>query len=287
MRWETRIGSLALTLVAAGCLGQLPQDPNQQTGGNDGGTVQQMPKPDGAAQPPTARELFDQNVAPMLAACSSCHAGAGDPGAPVFLGANAAAYYSSLTGNPQFVNNDPTKSLLITHKHVAGNGGIDLTIAQQKFVTDWLVQENVEHVLPPPPAPAQATVAAMELAKFGKCMTQADYDAAGMNDLQNQTTLGDAGECYSCHQTGLYNVYLSKISTDNFTKLKAAPYLLKFADADVAADGTFKDIIPSSRFIDRGQQPGHPGYMLTSARASAVTTFFQSTYTKYKAGNCP
>ncbi len=283
MRWETRIAALSLTLVAAGCLGAVPgMDQN-----SDGGTVNQN-VPDGAAKPPTARQLFDDNVAPMLAACASCHAGPGTVDGPKFLGTTllSADFYVALISDTRYVNNDPTQSLLNTHKHTTGIG-TDLTVAQSKFVSDWLLQEGVERVLAPPPAPAAGAAVAAELVKFGKCMTQADWDAAGMNDLQNQTTLGDAGECYSCHQTGLYNVYLSKISTDNFTRIQTSPNLLKLAAADVKADGSLNDIIQADRFQNRGQLPGHPGYTLTTARLNAINTFFMSTYTKYKAGNCP
>jgi hypothetical protein len=278
MRWLTQIGALSLTLVAAGCLG-MQGDPGTGGTGVDGGNT----GGNGTATPPTARQLFDQNVAPLLGACSSCHAGAGDPGAPAFLGANAAAYYSSLTSNARFVNNDPTKSVLVTHKH--SGTGVDLTTAQLKYVTDWLQQENVEHVLPPPPT-AAASTATTELAKFAKCMVQADYNTAGMNDVQNQDTIGAAGPCYSCHSTGLY-VYLSKDATQNFTMLQTQPSLSKFVDAEYNADGTFKDIVQTYRIRDRGTAPGHPQYVLSSARTSALDTFFTSTYTKYKAGNCP
>ncbi|MGZ4555762.1 MAG: hypothetical protein ACXVXZ_08450 [Mycobacteriaceae bacterium] len=194
-------------------------------------------------------------------------------------------FYGQLWNNDRFVNNDPTKSLLETHQHLAASKAPDLTVAQQKFVSDWLQQENVEHVLPPPPT-AGGSQADQELAKFAKCMTQADYTAGGMNDVQNRDTAGDAGQCWSCHSTGLY-VYLSKSVTDNFTNIKLNPTLGKFAAATYNADGSFKDIVQANRIRDRGTAPGHPSYTLSATRDTALTTFFNSTYTKYKAGNCP
>src|SRR5207302_3527965 len=55
--------------------------------------------------------------------------------------------------------------------------------------------------LQPPPPPA--STAAQELVKFGNCMQLADWTSTGMVDVQNQTTIGEGGECYSGHQSGM------------------------------------------------------------------------------------
>ena len=298
MRRVTSILALSLGVMAAGCgLGSYDpgttggngngSDPgttggNGNNGGGGGGGGGGVPTQPGQATPPTARQLFDTNVLPLLGACSSCHAGAGIPGAPVFLGADQTQFYSSLVGSARFVNNKPDQSVLVTHKH--GAQGTDLTVPQLKYVTDWLTQENVERVLPDPPT--VGNVAAMQLAAFAKCMNATDFTASGMNDLQNQETAGDGGQCWSCHGQGLY-VYLSQTATDNLTYLKVNPTLSKFAESVSNADGSFKDILPSYRFRDRGQQPGHPPYILSSARSAALDSFFQKTYAHWKAGNCP
>ncbi len=135
-------------------------------------------------------------------------------------------------------------------------------------------------------APAPASTAAQELVKFGECMQLADWTSSGMGDVQNQTTAGSAGECYSCHGTGMYNVALTKQGNENFDLLHTMPWLLKFAQATTAADGTFQDITPTERIRDRGSEAGHPTYTLTNARQQALDQFFQLTYTHYKAGNC-
>jgi hypothetical protein len=140
-------------------------------------------------------------------------------------------------------------------------------------------------VLQPPPPPA--STAAQELAKFGNCMALADWNSTGMNDIQNQVTIGEGGECYSCHQTGMYNAALTPNSNNNYNLMHTMPWLMKFAQATVNADGSFKDITPTERIRDRGSEAGHPVYTLTTARQTALDTFFQQTYTHYKAGNCP
>jgi hypothetical protein len=117
-------------------------------------------------------------------------------------------------------------------------------------------------------------------------MAQTDYDGDGMKDLQNQGTSGNGGPCTSCHQTGMY-VFLSNDTTQNFQRLQQSPWIMKFALASVNADGSFADIVAANRFRDRGQEPGHPPYTLSSARQQALDSFFQDTYARYKAGNCP
>jgi hypothetical protein len=136
-------------------------------------------------------------------------------------------------------------------------------------------------------APPPASTAAAELVKFGNCMQLADWNSSGMNDVQNQDTAGDAGECYSCHQSGMYNVALTKDPDNNYNLMHTMPWLMKFAQATTAADGTFQDITATERIRDRGTEAGHPVYVLTTTRQSALDNFFMMTYTHYKAGNCP
>lgn len=139
----------------------------------------------------------------------------------------------------------------------------------------------------PAPAPPPSPTGAAEIAKFGKCMQAADWTSSGMADLQNQTTAGYGGECYSCHATGMFGTFLSKLPTNNLTMWKTSPWVEKYATASVKPDGSFADIIPTNRFRDRGVEAGHPPYQLTAARQTALDTFFMLTYTHYKAGNCP
>lgn len=136
-----------------------------------------------------------------------------------------------------------------------------------------------------PPPPPQST-SAEEVAKFGNCMTLADWTSSGMNDVQNQTTIGDAGECYSCHLSGMYNVALTKDPNNNFNLMHTMPWIFKLAQATTNADGSFADIAPTERIRDRGSEAGHPVYTLSTPRQQALDGFFQLTYAHYKAGNC-
>jgi hypothetical protein len=144
-----------------------------------------------------------------------------------------------------------------------------------------MVDAGVLQAAPPP-----TSTAAQELVKFGNCMQLADWNSTGMKDVQNQTTIGEAGECYTCHQTGMYNVALTKDANNNFNLMHTMPWLLKFAQATTDAAGNFQDITPTERIRDRGSEAGHPVYTLSTTRQQALDNFFQQTYTHYKAGNC-
>lgn len=125
-----------------------------------------------------------------------------------------------------------------------------------------------------------------ELVKFGSCMSQTDFTSTGMDKLATQMT--DAGPCYSCHQSGIHNAYLAMDATQTFTHLQQLPFLYSFAMLEVNPDGSFKDIVPSNRFIARGAEItlNHPSYVLDPANAQALTDFFNATMTHYKSGNC-
>jgi mono/diheme cytochrome c family protein len=273
---------LVFGLAASGCLGgYAPGTPGSAgTPGTPGtagtpGTPGQMAALDG-------QQTFLQNVAPILLAnCSGCHSGTGPTEGPTFLGSDGSQYYGKLVADPRFVNNAPAQSLLLTQgKHE----GPAFTTAQGAAVMSWLQLEVTERPGLPAPPPA-LNVAQRKLQDFAACMSLTDYNSSGMNTLQNQGTNGNGGSCTSCHQTGEY-VLLSADTNANFNALITMPFIMKFAEASVAVDGTFTDIVATNRFKDRGTEPGHPSYTLTTARQTALTSFFTLTYNKWKAGNC-
>lgn len=277
-----RLHSIAFALSLSGCIGSY-QSGMQQNQNNNNQNNQNNNNQNTQPTPKTARQLFDANVAPTLSStCATCHAGTPPTDGPTFLGSGPTMFYASLVADARFVNAVPAKSELITKgKHE----GPALTTQQSTDFLAWLTQETVERTnLPQPPPPTDQVQ--LQLAAFGNCMSQTDFDSTGMNDLQNQTTVGNAGSCYSCHSTGMY-VYLSTDSNANEQHLQRTPWLLKFAQASTNPDGTFLDIVPANRFRDRGSETGHPQYTLSDARLSALTNFFMLTYNKWKAGNCP
>jgi len=138
-----------------------------------------------------------------------------------------------------------------------------------------------------PTGNAPLPAATAELLKFAKCMQQADYTSSGMIGLVDQLT--DSGVCRSCHQSGAFAVFLSKDPVANFTHLQSPPFLYKFAQLQVDANGAFTAIVPANRFVQRGVEITlkHPTFSMDSANSTAIDTFFNATMAHYKAGNCP
>jgi hypothetical protein len=141
----------------------------------------------------------------------------------------------------------------------------------------------------PPATPASkgAPAATAELLKFGKCMQLADWTSSGMQGLADQLT--SSGVCRGCHQSGAFAVFLSKDPQANLTHLQSPPFLYKFAQLQVDANGTMKAIVPADRFIQRGAETTlhHPPYTLDTTTTTALQSFFDLTMTHYTAGNCP
>lgn len=273
-----RLGHLVwITLAAGGCLGGY----NQGSPGTPG--TPGTPGVDASAPAMTARQLFDAEVAPVLGgSCATCHAGTPPTTGPTFLGAGGSSYYGALLADPRFVNNDPQDSLLLTKGAHEGPG---LTVGQGNAIGAWLAQEVVERGASLPPPPTTSTdQAANELQKFANCMALTDFNSSGMTDVHNQQVQG-GDNCASCHSTGAY-VLLGNDTDATFAALKTMPYLLKLAVAATNPDGSFKDVIASNRFIDRGLELGHPQFQMSGNRKTAISDFFTLTYTKYKAGSC-
>ncbi len=270
------LGAAALFVVAlGGCLAgvatsqQAPQDP--------------QPSPTPANPTPaasTAKTDFDTDVAPILSAnCAACHAGTGTTVGPDYLGTGPSDFYGKLVADPRMVNNTPAASLLITQ---GAHEGPAFTTAQGAAVLTWLTAETTERANLPNPPPA-LNLGARKLQQFAACMTFSDFKATGLSDLPNQNT--NVGNCKTCHSIGDY-VLLGGDSSANFKALSTIPYLMKFAAAELAVDGTFQDIVPTNRFADKGGESGHPAYTLSSTRKTALQKFFQDTYSKWKAGAC-
>lgn len=192
------------------------------------------------------------------------------------LAAGCLGGYQGGTQNPGGASG-PTQSSTPTNQNSGSGGSGGMTPAPTPTQTGG--SGSMTAMTPGPAAQA-------ELVKFGSCMTQTDFTSTGMDKLSSQMT--DAGPCYSCHSTGIHNAYLAMDATQTFTHLQQLPFLYSFAMLEVNPDGSFKDIVPSNRFIARGGEItlNHPSYVLDPANAQALTDFFNATMTHYKSGNC-
>ena len=237
----------------------------------------------------TARAFFDANVEPILAtSCASCHSSQFDDEGPDYLGDSPASYYASIDA-AGFITLPKNSMLLLKGEHT----GPALTADQQTQVRNWFEMEVVERGLEdggsgtggggqgPPAVTLQEA-----LDQFGKCMSIGDWDNLGMDNVPNQNTTN--GPCHSCHQTGTGGAFLSQDANQTFENNRTMPYVLKLVLGTVNPDGSFKDLVPANRFIDKGSEgTTHPKFLMTPERQLAVKSFFDTTYAKWKAGPCP
>ncbi|MFO0722616.1 MAG: hypothetical protein U1E65_02455 [Myxococcota bacterium] len=252
----------------------------------------------------TARELFDRNVAPILAAnCASCHAGANPGDGPDYLGPTATpatGFYAPLTtghtviGNAPFIAYPSVNSPLV---YKGAHTGPAFTTADAATVSSWLVKEAEERGLvtaqnpnnPPPTGNYQPKNLREAIIRFTACMQRTTWDATygqGNNTQVARQNTND-GPCYACHSTGTAGAFLSQNSGDTFDAHKNPNmiYVMKMVLGTVNTDGSFKDLVPAYRFRDKGQgpqgTPPHPSYLLTDERNQAMNSFIDQTMTRF------
>lgn len=131
-----RLSFAVAALVATGCVGTLePIDPG---GGGDG--------PDAGAGS-LGRQIFDDEVAPMIGICASCHTGPADlvgDTSPNFMGTGGVAnYYPAITAAPTVVGNFiPANATLLTRG--AHEGVLAWDATQADTISMWLLTEAGE-----------------------------------------------------------------------------------------------------------------------------------------------
>jgi hypothetical protein len=258
----------------------------------------------------TAHQMFDQNVAPIMTArCASCHANAAVAG-PDYLGTTGVTgYYAAITtyaptgGGPGgFLTASPENSLLIlkgehtgpafcSPAEAAGNGsGKNCSpTTELDTVTAWILKEASERgtmMMPPPTTSNQPRTVAEALTRFGACMDRTVWD--GTYGQSNQTMVAyqntTLGRCYACHSSGTAGSYLSAVSGDTFDNNRSSPDVLKLVSPTANPDGTYKDLIPANRWRDKGTDPGHPQFILTTSRLDALqgpNGFITQTLTRF------
>jgi hypothetical protein len=260
------------------------------TGPGDGSGDGDGDGPSGSSGGPGtgARAYFDDNVLPMLASsCASCHSSQHAELGPDFLGRAEDVYYGSLDF-AGYITVPDNSLLLLKGEHT----GPAWTSAQADAVTQWLDLEAAERGLtsstvgedagaPPPTLTLQDA-----LSQFAACMSLSDWNNVGMDGVADQGTT--EGPCRSCHQTGTGGAFLSEDSTQSFEQNRQMPYILKLVLGTVSADGSFADLVPANRFVEKGGEGGlHPKYIMTPERQIAISLFFEATYDKWKSGGCP
>jgi hypothetical protein len=277
----------------------------------------------GEPTPSPAQAYFEQNVAPIfLGTCADCHANTADEhGAPDFLGLSVEAYYGELTARTDFVSCDTANSVLLLKGADPGHAGPPLTDGQHDKVGLWLDLEADERfggkcdgVKPSDAASTSTTVASssstggmeepppltgqVAMKQFGDCMTLEDWTATGMPLVANQISDygGNDVPCYSCHNAGTGENWMpdpngANAEADIAEAFEAMRYM--YASFNLVRwtvnneDGSFKDLVASQRWRDKGQEgTSHPSYTLSAEYQGYYEAWFTQVYDKWSSGEC-
>jgi hypothetical protein len=120
-------------------------------------------------------------------------------------------------------------------------------------------------------------------------------------DLWNFYRVGDLsfaqtdldGPCMGCHSTGQGGAYLAAGSRETFSQAKQFPFIQKYVVGQVDAQGRFEKLVPSNRFIDKGNEACpvgkvdcHPPFGLPPNIQTALTAFVNTTLQNLAGGTC-
>jgi hypothetical protein len=260
--------------------------------------------------PSAARVYFDDNVVPIFqGTCADCHANPVDEhGAPDFLGASPAAYYDAVTARPDFVACDVANSILLSKGADPGHAGPALTDGQHDKVATWLALEAEERFGGTCTAPSDAATSTSgggdppapltgeeAMAQLGECMTYDDWVDSGMPLVAKQKAkyLDNDVPCYSCHANGTGENWMPNPNDiddvaeafENMRWMYASFNLVRWTVNN--EDGSFKDLVPSYRWRDKGQEgTNHPSYKLSADYVAAYEDWFDRTKQRWLDGKC-
>ncbi|MBX3222140.1 MAG: hypothetical protein KF795_16605 [Labilithrix sp.] len=274
--------ALVLGTAAAMACGSSDDDENASSSG-------------AAAGGSDAKKFFVEKVhASVSDSCRECH-GTASRGAPVFLGPNAEASYTAIEGFPGLLAAPSFSPIVQKGVH----SGPALTQTQSDLATQWLNLEVKARKLGADPGVPKNLRAAFKA--FGDCMDFAKWTELKLHTIAAVAAEGNRGQCRSCHATGEASLWLSG-GTDNpndesqnaitFTKFREFPYIQRLVVGRVKDDGTFEDIEPARRLIDKGteaqqlQANSHPRYSLPSDLVTALSSYVLETISNVKANRC-
>jgi len=150
----------------------------------------------------TAKDLFTANVAPIITRCSAstCH-GSATLTTPTQFAYNMPSLYDNITGYSIRVlgSYDKTQATIISKITAGGHNGMTYMPTEITAIGDWLDKEHQER------AATGGTTDAREklLEAFSACMTQTDFDSAGVATAwaQKRTDTTNTA-CQQCHVNG-------------------------------------------------------------------------------------
>ena len=252
----------------------------------------------GGVTGPTAKDLFTANVAPILMRCSAaaCH-GSPTLTTPTQFAYNMPSQYDNIVGYTSRVlgNFDKTQATIISKITAGGHNGQSYTATEITHIGDWLDKEHQERTA------AGGTIGDPRLAllqKWSGCMTQTDFDTAGVATAWAQKTTDTTNTaCQQCHVNG-QGFLANADSTRMFTILSTAKnpaggyFMEMYFTVDSTTDPAHPKIIINKDFITRASLgvAQHEKFQVLTDRNGGtpsaydkLTTFYNTTMTKLTA----
>jgi hypothetical protein len=212
----------------------------------------------GGVTGPTAKDLFTANVAPILTRCSAaaCH-GSPTLTTPTQFAYNMPSLYDNIVGYTSRVlgSFDKTQATLISKITAGGHNGMTFTAAEVTSIGDWLDKEHQERTAAGPVTDLRLET----LQKWSACMTQTDFDTAGVATAWAQKTTDTTNTaCQQCHVNG-QGFLANADSTRMFTILSTAKD---------PAGGYFMEMYFT---VDMKTDPAHPKIVINKDRITLAS----------------
>lgn len=269
-----------LFIFAAGCVGSVGDD-----SGGDGDGDGPNPPPTGR----TAREIFKADVHPALAKCQSaaCHnIDATSPALSKFYSPVADTAYDAVVTTPTLIGSPKFSELAPILQFVkAGHKGLSYTADEETKMKAWLAQEVKERETgggsnEPPPFDAKAA-----LKEWSGCLSQANFDAAGMTAGWANLAGDNLQKCLNCHNGGVAGFYISQNAQQFFTAISTqSAFLLKYFTVNAAER---KIVIATGAFQSANNIQLHPTFPVeTNAGMVALKKLYDSTAARKAANQC-
>lgn len=263
-------GSAAIAAAGVGCKGSSDQS-SEDTQKNDARIK--------------AKDYYVQKVHPQLVSCKGCHAGSGK--GPTFMAEEAEASYAQLERTVGLIA-EPARSPLVQYKHT--DKTIVVTPEQRNAMAQWLSYEATARGLAGAIEKPKTITEAYK--KFAECMNFDIWQTFRMGDLAFTQT-DTEGPCLGCHNTGQGSAFLSATSRETFENAKKFPFIQKFVVGKLDERGSFEELVPSGRFIQKsnegcpqGSTGCHPRFGLPPNVQASLENFVNTTLQNLATGNC-
>jgi hypothetical protein len=251
----------------------------------------------GGATGPTAKDMFTANVAPIIMRCSAgtCH-GSGTLTAPTQFAYNMPSLYDNITGYSSRVlgSYDKTQATIISKITAGGHNGQTYTPTDISNIGSWLDKEHQERA-----ATGGTTDARQKLLDaWSACMTQTDFDSAGVATAWAQKTTNTTNTaCQQCHVNG-QGFLANADSTRMFQILTQAPnpqggwFLELYFTVDMTTDPAHPKVIINKDLMTKASMgfAQHELFNVTTDRNGGapyaydkLTTFYNTVMTKMTA----